>query len=378
MPSKKNAKILGDKKKTTKEIKDPDEDSCFLCLAPCTNRCSFCNLVNFCSDEHFRLHRQDDYCFPYKSGRLPEKGRVLFATRDIKPLELVLIDPGTVVGPNYKSRPVCLQCLRVVETGFKCQKCQFPMCNQDCADGARHRQECEILSRDLERTKLTSENIPSHGYAHVTPLRMLLLMESGDKWSRTNQLMDHLEEKDVHPDEWSWYETHIVDFLRKDLKLASRFSNDEIKHAIGLLNVNAVWLQFPKMIGCPSTEVGKGCYPIFAIMSHHCICNARYFVDPNTFNMYVRARVTIQAGEELTVQYLSALNGTHRRRKKICEEWYFDCTCKRCSDPTECGTYIGRVSQMYRLPCWKFTPLQLSGLFVTLDLCQMQLWGRMW
>ena len=127
------------------------------------------------------------------------------------------------------------------------------------------------------------------------------------------------------------------------------------------------------MIGCPSTEVGKGCYPIFAIMSHHCICNARYFVDPNTFNMYVRARVTIQAGEELTVQYLSALNGTHRRRKKICEEWYFDCTCKRCSDPTECGTYIGRVSQMYRLPCWKFTPLQLSGLFVTLDLCQMQL-----
>ena len=174
-------------------MKDPDEDSCFLCLAPCTNRCSFCNLVNFCSDEHFRLHRQDDYCFPYKSGRLPEKGRVLFATRDIKPLELVLIDPGTVVGPNYKSRPVCLQCLRVVETGFKCRKCQFPMCNLDCADGARHRQECEILSRDLERTKLTSENIPSHGYAHVTPLRMLLLMESGDKWSRTNQLMDHLE-----------------------------------------------------------------------------------------------------------------------------------------------------------------------------------------
>jgi len=33
---------------------------------------------------------------------------VLFATRDIKPLELILIDPGTVVGPNYKSLPVCL------------------------------------------------------------------------------------------------------------------------------------------------------------------------------------------------------------------------------------------------------------------------------
>ena len=176
---------------------------------------------------------------------------------------------------------------------------------------------------------------------------MLLLMESsGDRWGRTNQLMDHLEEKDVHAEEWSWYEAHIVDFLQKELNLASRFSTDDIKHAIGLLNVNAVCLQFPKMIGCPSTEVGKGCYPIFAIMSHHCICNARYFVDPNTFNMYVRARVGVKAGEELTVQYLSALNGTHRRRAKIREEWYFDCSCKRCSDPTECGSYISALKCM--------------------------------
>lgn len=44
-----------------------------------------------------------------RAGRLPEKGRVLFAVRDIAALELVLVDPGTVVGPNYKSEPVCLQ-----------------------------------------------------------------------------------------------------------------------------------------------------------------------------------------------------------------------------------------------------------------------------
>ena len=97
------------------------------------------------------------------------------------------------------------------------------------------------------------------------------------------------------------------------------------------------------MIGAPCTEVGKGCYPIFAIMSHHCICNARYFVDPATFNMFVRARVGIRAGEEVTVQYLSALKGTHRRRQKIREEWFFDCNCKRCSDSTECGTNISGV-----------------------------------
>ena len=42
------------------------------------------------------------------------KGRVLFATRDIRALDLVLIDPGTVVGPNYRSKKVCLECLKLL------------------------------------------------------------------------------------------------------------------------------------------------------------------------------------------------------------------------------------------------------------------------
>ncbi len=66
----------------------------------------------------------------------------------------------------------------------------------------------------------------------------------------------------------------------------------------GLLNVNAVCLQFPKLNGHPNREVGKGVYPIFAIMSHECVCNARYVVDPATFNMYVRARTNIKVSEQ--------------------------------------------------------------------------------
>ena len=67
---------------------------CFLCLRPCENQCPHCGLVYYCSEDHLNLHRRDDYCFPYRAGRLPEKGRVLFATRDIKPLDLILVDPG--------------------------------------------------------------------------------------------------------------------------------------------------------------------------------------------------------------------------------------------------------------------------------------------
>ena len=71
----------------------------------------------------------------------------------------------------------------------------------------------------------------------------------------------------------------------------------------------------------PQMPVGKGLYPIFAIMSHHCVCNARYMINPNSdgggFAMYVRARRSIRKGEEISVQYLSALYGNFKRRKKI-------------------------------------------------------------
>ena len=292
---------------------EPGENNCFLCLAVCSEKCPHCAAVYFCSAEHFARHRHQDYCLPFRAGRLPDKGRVLFSTRDIRPLELILVDPGTVLGPNYKSEPVCLECLRQVPGHYRCPACRFPMCDEVCARGERHSRECHLLATHTARAEDIKHDTLNIAYSHVTILRMLLLMtENDDKWARTNQLMDHLEESHVHPQEWTWYDQQVVDVIRKDLRLAGKFSESDIKHVIGLLNVNAVCLQFPKTIGAPSTEVGKGCYPIFAIMSHHCICNARYFVDPLTFNMFVRARVAIKAGEELTVQYLSALQGNQR------------------------------------------------------------------
>ena len=204
-------------------------------------------------------------------------------------------------------------------------------------------EECGLLARAELREEIRAE-VASPAYAPVTILRLLLLKDKdSDGWFRTNQLMDHLEDTGPCPEEWTWYNDKILRHIRQSLGLGDSYSDEDIRHVIGLINVNAVCLQFPKMIGAPCTEVGKGCYPIFAIMSHHCICNARYFVNPETFNMFVRARVAIKAGEEITVQYLSALRGTHKRRRKIRDEWYFDCNCRRCRDPAECGTMISGV-----------------------------------
>ena len=57
----------------------------------------------------------------------------------------------------------------------------------------------------------------------------------------------------------------------------------------------------------------------------------------------VEARRSLKAGEEITVQYYTSYLGTHKRRRRLKSEWYFDCHCERCTDPTELGTMVSAV-----------------------------------
>ena len=78
------------------------------------------------------------------------------ATRDISPLELVLIDQPAVVGPATKTKPICLECLKgplSLSTSIKCEGCHFPLC-QNChvqlSNNSRKLhtdRECNILAK---------------------------------------------------------------------------------------------------------------------------------------------------------------------------------------------------------------------------------------
>ena len=130
-------------------------------------------------------------------------------------MELILIDPGTVTGPNYTTKPMCLDCLKPVNgylsskitlksfhqsmilfREYVCPQCGYPMCNLQCSSGQNHRLECEILSRCKAENRPKTLQIDgmkeTNAYAIIAPLRLLLLLEAnGDEWMRSNQLMDH-------------------------------------------------------------------------------------------------------------------------------------------------------------------------------------------
>ena len=64
--------------------------------------------------QNLSVHRPNKYCFPLKFARHPTKGLHLVATRDIKPLEIIIDQYPTVGGPY--ARPPNPQCLEVSAT----------------------------------------------------------------------------------------------------------------------------------------------------------------------------------------------------------------------------------------------------------------------
>ena len=108
-------------------------DVCFLCAKKSTFICEKCGLVAFCSEACQKVHRPENFCFPFMVEQRPEVGRFVVAVRDIEPLELVMWDNAACLGPRMGCPPCCLQCLKRTDGKFFCPECGWPMCGEQCS-----------------------------------------------------------------------------------------------------------------------------------------------------------------------------------------------------------------------------------------------------
>merc|ERR1719234_3024648 len=70
--------------------------------------------------------------------------------------------------------------------------------------------------------------------------------------------------------------------------------------------------------------------------NHSCRSNAQYFWNEDTNTRDIRALRKIKEGEEITVNYISALLGPRDERRKILKDKYnFDCNCEACDHLAE-------------------------------------------
>lgn len=105
---------------------------------------------------------------------------------------------------------------------------------------------------------------------------------------------------------------------------------EDVQQAFGVLKTNAVGFM---------DKEARALYPIVSIMSHSCAANLEPVSDPGTCIKF-RAKRKIKEGEELCMRYTSFLESGAIIRSRLKAEWFFDCGCSRCKDPTEFGSYF--------------------------------------
>ena len=196
--------------------------------------------------------------------------------------------------------------------------------------------ECKIYSTNKVKVKLKA-NEPNDFYTNIAPIRFLHLKNLGESTEDQTvpllELPDHAEERSQFAkSEWNMIELEVVEFLRARCFLKNELSAEELHKLSGIFMVNSI-----------NVSKGKGLYPIFSTVNHDCLSNAKFKVDPDSWILQLKAQSAIKKGQEITVQYLSTILGTHKRRKKIKSEWYFECECQRCSDPTENDTFVSAL-----------------------------------
>ncbi|XP_040574757.1 SET domain-containing protein SmydA-8 [Lepeophtheirus salmonis] len=322
-------------------IEGTEINGCYICNSKdVASVCKSNPEVKYCSEEHQSMHESDDgdpYPFTVKFNE--EVGRYMVASRDIQPGEIIFQEEPLAYGPNHSSLPTCLECMRRVDEPILCPRCNLPLCDEMCGFGEEHAKECSIFSK--LSPKLTVESMDKRDpiYWSITTVRALTLKKTDPlKYDIIKRMMDHNAEHEKAGDYWEIYKKQVADFL-VDRCSSLEATVDEVLHIIGVLDVNSVKIHGPSIGEKLEQYPGHALYPLTSLLSHSCISNSKTILKVD-YSVECRAVVYISAGTEITKQYVSPLETTNRRRSRISNNWFFDCKCDRCRDPTENGSFL--------------------------------------
>ncbi|RZB38993.1 msta, isoform B-like [Asbolus verrucosus] len=269
----------------------------------------------------------------------------MVSKKNLKPGDIILSEEPIVVGPCTGCKVQCLGCYKPLETAtpyIKCKGCGWPLCSPKCRGlGKKHGHpqiECAVLkttksARLLDYNEL--EKMRSH-YNAIVPLRCLLLKESDPQaYADLMKMETHNEIRRNIPELWRGNQESIVNRIIFDWGL-KEYTQEEVHSICGILEVNSF------EIGQQGVNI-RGLYPTAFLMSHDCVPNTNHVDEEGSFRLTVRASTRIEHGETITLSYAYTLQCTLKRREHLLENKFFECQCKRCSDPTEMGTYSGAL-----------------------------------
>uniref|UniRef100_A0A1I8PSV0 SET domain-containing protein n=1 Tax=Stomoxys calcitrans TaxID=35570 RepID=A0A1I8PSV0_STOCA len=263
----------------------------------------------------------------------PISGRGVFAARDIAPGEIILRDTALLAGPKASDASIlniCVVCCALLQESdhekIMCPKgCAMPVCNT-CADSETHATECELLRHWKPKD---GKNINFHCVRLISIVRCFFL---GDL---QRQLLYALQ---ANSDKYYRAELQKAmagfEQFPKDRKMLEYFYR-----TICIFNTNS----FEGDCKVNGAEVRvRALFPLASLINHQCTPNADHYFE-NAQTIIITATRPIKQGEEIVTSYTKLLWSTLTRKMFLFMTKHFMCSCQRCLDPTENGTYLSAL-----------------------------------
>jgi len=311
-----------------------DVFTCWVCNSPGVDSSEFYAEMRYCGQDCRDMHHPPDHeePWPFSVREKEGVGRLLVAARDIDKGELIFTEKSLASGPNHTLTELhCLDCLKPCLN--RCSKCGFPVCDEECEIGENHSIECATLAANKDKINVDELLNLKVLYWPISALRILIKSKSNPvTWAIIQRMMGHSEKQKVKST-WGQYHQHLVQFITQTCGLGETFSEAEVEHVSGVIDVNSIRL----------ATHGHGVYGMTSIMSHSCLSNTKTIMNEDG-SVDVRAVLEIPRGQEITKSYVSALETTQMRQARLSAGWYFTCTCIRCMDPLECLSFASAVA----------------------------------
>eukprot|EP00092_Neocalanus_flemingeri_P007671 GFUD01008283.1.p1 GENE.GFUD01008283.1~~GFUD01008283.1.p1 ORF type:complete len:508 (+),score=99.99 GFUD01008283.1:66-1589(+) len=305
---------------------------CVVCGVGASQCCGGCGNVSYCGVKHQKSHWADHKaaCSPFKIEQSAQFGKNLIAGRNLSAGDLIIDEEVAVLGPTVDegSPGVCLGCYFPTH-GYKCSTCQAPLCGPTCETQSDHAQECEVLAKyDVCQKKMKDlESL-------ISPLRFLLL-KSGDtaRFKKCMQLSANIEERKQQAD--------FQITTRKAAEFCDLFpdltTEEEITKILCIIDTNTY-----QVLSSGSAHSLSGLYPRVALLNHNCVPNSRLIFRAD-YSLQVRASVDIKKGSSVFISYTPPFFSLLARMNILQRGKQFLCSCDRCSDPTELGTFLSSI-----------------------------------
>lgn len=211
-------------------------------------------------------------------------------------------------------------------------------------DPAHVNHECQVFAKNSMAPFSRRE---AHMYEKVLILRALLQkMTNPSNWLKIRELQSHSTAR-LQTRKGELLSKAAIEFIHRVCQLKD-FSDEEIDYVLGVLSTNA-FVTEDNLTN--SSGLRSGSYLFFngSFPAHDCIPNAKWSISSSSKYTLIALR-EIAKGESITQLYTESVVGTLERRWHLRESKYFSCTCYRCSDPTENGSYFSAIKCHSCLP----------------------------